>query len=140
MDDEEEFEVDFTPLIDVTFLLLIFFMVTATLNQPTKVKLPKAKSGNAEMVEGKIIVHIREGDDKDGMARVGDESEDAKVKIGGIKAKLSNYASLDVAMIRADSEVDFAFVDKVASTLRSLGVQKVILGVKDKQGESGGSE
>lgn len=138
--DEEEFEVDFTPLIDVTFLLLIFFMVTATLNQPTKVKLPKAKSGNAEMVEGKIIVHIREGDDKEEMARVGDETDAAKIKLSGFKAKLANYSSLDVAMIRADSEVDFAFVDRVASTLRGLGVQKVILGVKDRPETGGGSE
>ena len=138
--DEEEFEVDLTPLIDVTFLLLIFFMVTATLNQPTKVKLPKAKSGNAEMVEGKIIVHIREGDDNDEMARIGDESDEAKIKLSAFKAKLASYSSLEVAMIRADAEVDFAFVDKVASTLRAMGVQKVILGVKDQQGGTADAE
>ncbi len=46
----EELAINITPLIDVVFLLLIFFMVTTTFNRETRllVNLPEA---NAELVE-----------------------------------------------------------------------------------------
>ena len=46
----DELTVNITPLIDVVFLLLIFFMVTTTFNRETRllVNLPEA---NAELAE-----------------------------------------------------------------------------------------
>jgi len=38
-------ELDITPMIDVTFLLLIFFLVTSTSNAELGAKLPKARYG-----------------------------------------------------------------------------------------------
>ena len=46
--DAEEFVVNLTPLIDVVFLLLIFFMVSTTFLEPEReieVELPTAESG-----------------------------------------------------------------------------------------------
>ena len=36
---------DITPMIDVTFLLLIFFMVTSTMETPDALKIPEARNG-----------------------------------------------------------------------------------------------
>lgn len=49
-------EVSLTPMIDVVFLLLIFFMVTTTFNKEVelKIKLPEAKG--SEKTEKKSIV------------------------------------------------------------------------------------
>ncbi len=41
----EEAELDITPMIDVTFLLLIFFMVTSTMDQQKQINVPPAKHG-----------------------------------------------------------------------------------------------
>ena len=63
--EEDRLDVNITPLIDVVFLLLIFFMVTTTFNQQAelRVDLPEASSeeqamevipdmiGNAEVVQ-----------------------------------------------------------------------------------------
>ena len=59
-----ELSINITPLIDVVFLLLIFFMVTTTFSRETRllVNLPEA---NAELVESQSaqieIIVAREG-------------------------------------------------------------------------------
>ena len=47
--DRDEVSLDMTPLIDVVFLLLIFFMLTASFTQAQrlKVELPKAEQGES---------------------------------------------------------------------------------------------
>ena len=60
----EELSVNITPLIDVVFLLLIFFMVTTTFNRETRllVNLPEAKAETASTQADQIeILVAREG-------------------------------------------------------------------------------
>jgi biopolymer transport protein ExbD len=54
--------VDLTPLIDVTFQLLIFFLLTATFNNDAafKVKLPKATANDPATETKAIVVEISE--------------------------------------------------------------------------------
>ncbi len=53
-------ELTLTPMIDVVFLLLIFFMVTTTFNRQTelKINLPEAHGEETEAVEKLIILTI----------------------------------------------------------------------------------
>ena len=44
---ENSFDLDITPMIDVTFLLLIFFLVTSMPETDTVVDLPEARHGDA---------------------------------------------------------------------------------------------
>lgn len=68
----EEAELDITPMIDVTFLLLIFFMVTSTM-QPTPNKdIPPSKSGINAVVDGVVDVTIRASALSDGDIEVDD--------------------------------------------------------------------
>lgn len=60
----EELTINITPLIDVVFLLLIFFMVTTTFNRETRllVTLPEADTALAENLPNRIeIVVARDG-------------------------------------------------------------------------------
>jgi biopolymer transport protein ExbD len=60
----EELSVNITPLIDVVFLLLIFFMVTTTFNRETRllVNLPEANAETASTQADQIeILVAREG-------------------------------------------------------------------------------
>ena len=56
----EEVDVNLTPLIDVVFLLLIFFMVTTTFEKNSKIKieLPTATSSRAESQENVLELLI----------------------------------------------------------------------------------
>jgi len=55
----EEFDLNLTPLIDVVFLLLIFFMVTTTFDRETqlKIEMPQA-SGEHKKTEKSLEVSI----------------------------------------------------------------------------------
>ncbi len=59
-----EFTVNLTPLIDVVFLLLIFFMVTTSFSQESRlaINLPEADAGSPEQAEPRIDVVV----DRDG--------------------------------------------------------------------------
>ena len=58
----EDVGINLTPLIDVVFLLLIFFMVSTTFTRETQlsIDLPEAEGSAAEEVEEKIEVLIDE--------------------------------------------------------------------------------
>jgi biopolymer transport protein ExbD len=57
---KEKLELSMTPMIDVVFLLLIFFMVTTTFNRQTevKVKLPEAVGEEAEQYPKMVTLTI----------------------------------------------------------------------------------
>ncbi|MFT7688014.1 MAG: biopolymer transport protein ExbD [Candidatus Azotimanducaceae bacterium] len=56
----EEVEVNLTPLIDVVFLLLIFFMISTTFTKETRIAidLPEAVGDAAQVVEKQIEITI----------------------------------------------------------------------------------
>jgi len=56
---KEEAELDITPMIDVTFLLLIFFMVTSTMQATPDRDIPPAKSGENAVMDGKSEITVK---------------------------------------------------------------------------------
>ncbi|MAD81060.1 MAG: biopolymer transporter ExbD [Planctomycetaceae bacterium] len=66
----EDTEMDITPMIDITFLLLIFFIVSSKMDQSTNVPLPPAQTGVAIPVRNSIIITVGPGDAADGPANV----------------------------------------------------------------------
>lgn len=56
IDDDDEDELEITPMIDMTFLLLIFFMVATTVSAAARLELPHSDSGRAEETEGRVVV------------------------------------------------------------------------------------
>ena len=57
----EEDEMDITPMIDITFLLLIFFIVCSTMD-PTKIgKIPEADNGLAISAKNSAVIVINPG-------------------------------------------------------------------------------
>lgn len=57
----EEEDIDITPMIDVTFLLLIFFLVSSVPDDKTSIELPEALHGTAVSQLESIVFTIGEG-------------------------------------------------------------------------------
>lgn len=54
-------EMDITPMIDITFLLLIFFLVSSRMTAEQTVELPKARHGEVVPVKESAIIVMRRG-------------------------------------------------------------------------------
>lgn len=60
---QEDLQINLTPLIDVVFLLLIFFMVTTTFTRETRlaVNLPEADGEQVEQTPSTIEISVSQG-------------------------------------------------------------------------------
>ncbi len=54
-------ELDITPMIDITFLLLIFFLVSSKLSPEQAVDLPKARNGGVVAAKESVVIVMRRG-------------------------------------------------------------------------------
>ena len=75
-----------TPLIDVLFILIIFFTVSSTfLEQPgIELKLPDAESSQTHTAQ-KVIIYV----DKDETVFLNDEQVNLEILVGYVQAKLA---------------------------------------------------
>ncbi len=118
--------INITSLIDVLFLLLIFFMVSSTfLEQPgIKLELPQAQS--ATIVEQKDYTLFV---DKDGDMFLNDE----KLTLEKLEARLKKALPdmKDAALVlKADENVTHGVVVRVMDAAKRSGVKKLVIGTR----------
>ena len=56
LDDDDDDELEITPMIDMTFLLLVFFMVATSVSAAARLELPASETGRAEQTEGRVVL------------------------------------------------------------------------------------
>jgi biopolymer transport protein ExbD len=124
--------INVTPLVDVTLVLLIIFMVTARIivSQGMPMDLPKAASGEAMQQVFSVELSI------DGKTRVDSENLPSDEAIMPL-AKAAKAKTPDLrAVIRADRKVEHGRVIHVLDLLKRAGVAKIAFAVSpaDKGG------
>ncbi len=107
------------PLVDVVFLLLLFFMLTSHLMQEPaiKIKLPESKTAEAQK-EAIKTVYIS----KDGSLFFMDKRVDLKDLQTAIKGALKDIEH-DFVRIKADKESDVGILVSVIDEVRLTGVR-----------------
>jgi biopolymer transport protein ExbD len=130
-DEEENFGMEMTPMIDVVFLLLIFFMVSTVFvdfNRQMDLSLPSSKSANLD--DSPKTLEIEMTADKqiffNGKKVTLDSLEKA---LGEAKGKPSE-GQKQTAIIRADKNLPYGNVIKVMGVLQSAGVPDISVAVK----------
>ena len=121
-------EINMVPFIDVMLVLLIIFMVTATVITPGSINIPSA--GQAPRAPDKRVDVMIDGDGKlslGGELVRKDTSE--KEAIAAIRELLAKQPDTPV-MIAADSELQYRQVMGMMKQLREAGVQRVGLAVR----------
>ena len=117
--------INVTPLVDVTLVLLIIFMVTARIivSQGMPMDLPKSASGEA--LQTVFAVELT----ADGKTRVDSEpaADDEAIVPLAKKAKSKNKDLR--AVIRADKKVEHGRVIHVLDLLRRSGIAKIAFAV-----------
>lgn len=65
MDKESDEDLDITSMIDMTFLLLTFFMVTSTMDPVSSAELPPSKTGRMVETKDRLEIMLQLPDDLD---------------------------------------------------------------------------
>jgi biopolymer transport protein ExbD len=125
--------INVTPLVDVTLVLLIIFMVTARIivSQGMPMDLPKAASGEALQQVFSVELSV------DGKTRVDSQNLPSDEAITPL-AKAAKAKTPDLrAVIRADRKVEHGRVIHVLDLLKRAGVAKIAFAVSPS--DKGGS-
>ena len=124
---EENFSLDLTPLIDVVFLLLIFFMVSTVFidfKRQMDISLPSSKSSAPSEVLEPVKVEL---------------TVDRQIFLNGEKISLEEFESAlsrispskkKSAIIRADKNLPYGNVIKVMGMLQSAKILDIGVAVK----------
>ena len=122
---QSETDINITPLIDVVFLLLIFFMVSTTFERESELKitLPEASEEQVETKPDPILVRI----DANEQIYIGDKPL-VNTKVATIGAALNEQAQAltdPPVIIRADAGVSHQTVIKVMDAARQYGLVNI---------------
>ena len=122
---KEELSVNVTPLIDVVFLLLIFFMVSTTFTKEAhlEVELPKSSGTPAEADAEMIEVVINRDGQYTVNSRVLINSQIVTLKRA--VEKLSNGNNKLPFIVTADAKTPHEFVVRAMDVAGQLGYQKL---------------
>jgi biopolymer transport protein ExbD len=133
--DEDEPEVNLTPLIDVVFLLLIFFMVSTTFEQQSRIQieLPEATPTPAETEDESLEIVI----DAQGRYFIGEQqvvNSELKTLKSAISKPVEGRESLTV-IIRADASTPHQAVITALDAASQLGLTQISLATSALQEE-----
>lgn len=122
---QEELDINITPLIDVVFLLLIFFMVSTTFERESEINitLPQASEEVTKAKPDAINVAI----DPKGNVFVNDKAL-VNGRLDTIKEAIFDilgHREDAPIIISADMEVDYQSVVKVMDAARQLGLIRI---------------
>ena len=126
-ENEENFVLDLTPLIDVVFLLLIFFMVSTVFvdfKRQMDISLPSSKSSVSDAVTKTIKLEV---------------TFDKRIFLNGRKMDLGDLepalakieaSKKNAAIIRADKNLPYGDVIKIMGILQSAQILDISVAVK----------
>lgn len=127
-------DLDITPMIDVTFLLLIFFMVSSTMKPEGALQIPAARNGLGVTADDACIVSIFDDQGTPGVYLADAKRENGPVPPDQVTAYVQNQRKPYV-IIKADRKVPSGFVEEVARAAAEAEIEdlKFFVAVQDRK-------
>ena len=115
----ESAKLDLTPLIDVVFLLIIFFMVTTTFNNFGSVQIDLPSSTIQQTDKNKSIEIII---DKDGNYHISEDGKITQIQFSEIDSYLKTAKE---ATVSADKNLKYQVIMDVITKIKENGVDNL---------------
>ena len=122
---------EITPLIDVVFLLLIFFMLATSFDERSafKIDLPKSTAAKTKSTLKEVQVLVNKEKNvylryTDNSGKSQNESLDLTSFVSVVSEKLNNSENKDV-IISADKDIDYGFIVEIMSLLKESGASAI---------------
>ena len=132
----EELELNITPLIDIVFLLLIFFMVSTTFQRESElqIQLPEAaQEPTSETPDRLEIVISADGQYAIGGRELGDNELSTLIEALGRAAGDNRDRAL---VVRADKRTPHQAVVRAMDAARKLGLNRLSIATAERAGGS----
>jgi biopolymer transport protein ExbD len=120
----EEAEINITPMLDIVFIMLIFFIVTTSFVK--EVGLDVNRPSNAPIKEQKISEVVAIRIDENGTISVQNREVDIRAVRANIESELATKPEASVVVI-SDRNADAGILVKVIDQARVAGAEKVSL-------------
>lgn len=127
---EDEAEINITPMLDVVFIMLIFFIVTTSFVKETGVDISRPSSSQAQQVKkGNILVAIKE----DGIIWINKQEVDLRAVRSRVEKMHAENPEAS-AVIIADRGSRTGDLVEVMDQIKSAGVQSISIAAEKGQG------
>ena len=143
--DDDELEINLTPLIDIVFLLLIFFMVSTTFTKESqlKIQLPEAKAEQATpQKDPQLVIEISslgvyavKGPADADARQVLNTSSDALQRVIRSAAQDQEKDKM-IVIIRADKQTPHEAVIRALSVAGQLGLSRITFATESQSGDN----
>ena len=119
--EEEEATIDMTPMLDIVFIMLIFFIVTTSFVKEAGIQVnkPKANNGTNEP-SANIFIAIKDNGEIHMDRRVVDAE-----RVGANIERMLAEQPTDTVVIQADVEAKHGVVVKVMDQIKEAGIDKI---------------
>ena len=129
---QEQQQLDLTPMIDVVFQLLIFFMVTAVfaITPGLDIKLPEAEEAQAPEKENLFIVV-----DQDGNMKLNHKTVTFATLKDEIQAKREILDNTTMIIIQGDERATHGQIVQIMDIARQVGAVDQVIATEPQRGE-----
>ena len=142
---DDDVEMDITPMIDVTFLLLIFFLVASHMSADQAVSLPEARAGSPISATNSVVLILsKSGADSIAVKKSNGEElspdlatqeeeiiqyvKDSIAGTGGTGGKPKQYV-----LVKAAKGIKHKEVSRVAQAVAGAEIQNLYIAVKHEE-------
>ncbi|ABO24341.1 biopolymer transporter ExbD [Shewanella loihica] len=118
---EEEAQIDMTPMLDIVFIMLIFFIVTTSFIKPSGLDYNKPEASQATTQKS---ANIFIGVSKTGVIKMENRQVDIERVTANVERMLAESPEAAV-LIEADKEAEHGIVVKVMDNVKKAGINKI---------------
>ncbi|QJR81592.1 biopolymer transporter ExbD [Alteromonas pelagimontana] len=124
---DDEAQIDMTPMLDIVFIMLIFFIVTTSFVKEKALDVNRPEDSNANPNEPSKALSIRI--DENGTITMAGREVDIRRVVANAQTFLANN-NTDTAAIQADEDTEHGIVVEVMNQVKIAGIDKVSVLVK----------
>ena len=134
LENQPDDELDLTPMIDMSFMLLAFFVVSSSMEAGSALQLPNAQSGDRLDVKRTAVVTVFNSAQDPEIYLSDGTKTNGPVTLAEVTsfARESSDQGKTTMVIKADRETPSGFVEEVARAAgEAEGIKEFFVGVRD---------
>ena len=123
----DEVQIDMTPMLDIVFIMLIFFIVTTSFVKEAGIEINRPKAANATTAKSaNIFIAVRQNDEV--------WMDKRQVDIERVSANIERMLAeqpTDTVVIQADKDAKHGTVVKVMDQVKAAGIDKISIAAEN---------